>query len=106
MFGIVDHAVAWAEFARQVGWEHLRGDDERPDGNDLFSQRGGGFGSVRAAGEDDFPSPHCVPGSADTKPAYGVLGFGFDFFDARVVVQASACAPRGMSQSDNVARGI
>ena len=53
MFGVVDHAVAGAKFAGQVGGENFRGDDVRTDGNDLFSQGGSGFGGVRRNEDDE-----------------------------------------------------
>src|SRR6202521_214208 len=54
MFRVVDHAVARAEFARQIAGKTSRGDDVRADGNDFFSQRGSSIGRVRAAGQNYF----------------------------------------------------
>ena len=54
MFGVVDHAIARAEFAGEVRWKNFRGDDVGTDGNDFLSQHGGGFGCVCAAGKNHF----------------------------------------------------
>src|SRR5260370_39663034 len=55
VFGVVDHAVARAEFAREVTGQDFGGDDIRADGYDFLLQRGSGFAGVSAAGDDDFP---------------------------------------------------
>ena len=54
VFRVVDHAVARAEFARQIAGQNFRGDDVRADGNDFFAERGSSIGRVRAAGENHF----------------------------------------------------
>src|SRR6267378_2845865 len=54
MLRVVDHAVARAEFARQIAGQNFRRDDVRADGNDFFAQRGSRISRVRAAGENHF----------------------------------------------------
>src|ERR1700741_4477601 len=39
MLGVVDHAVARAQFARQARGQRLRGNDVRADGNYFFRER-------------------------------------------------------------------
>ncbi len=127
MFVVEDHAILQTELARQIVGQFFRGDDERPDGDDLSLQRlrdascvagrchQNGFGLQRAASRFDdeaLPAPSFDCGlrlrCASLRPPLPLRGLRrtVNPGDARPRVERGPRVFRGPRQFRHELRGI
>ena len=104
--GVVNHAVARAEFASEIRRENFGGDDVRADGNDFFAERWCGGSDVGAAGEENFTSRKRAARSGDTETTRAIVGLGLYVENPRVIVKRCASTLGRFGQARNVLRGI
>src|SRR5215469_1108330 len=106
MLGVVDHAVAGAEFARQVRRQRLGGNDVGTDGDDFLAQRRSCGTGVGAAREQNLLCSQTAARSFHEKAASAgdrLLAYAED---PRVVKERGASAVRGLCKAGDVLSGI